>query len=130
MTFSPDEIPAVWCRMWSADATLAHRLLTDDARQWSGVTEGLDPVVGPAATEAFIRRYQGDVGNVFRPRTMVVDGADRLAYTWDVTRRDGRSRPGRTSAFCATAWSRRTGRFRRARAAPSYPTPARPPDDS
>jgi hypothetical protein len=99
MTFSPEEIPAAWCRMWSADATLAHRLLTDDAKQWSGVTEGLDPVVGPVATEAFIRRYQDDVGNVFRPRTMVVDGADRLAYTWDVTRRDGSVTTGADVCF-------------------------------
>jgi hypothetical protein len=99
MTFSPDEIPAAWCRMWSADATLAHRLLTDDAKQWSGVTEGLDAVVGPAATEEFIRRYQRDVGNVFRPRTMVVEGADRLAYTWDVTRRDGSVTTGADVCF-------------------------------
>ena len=33
--------------MWSADATLAHRPLTDDAKQWSGVTEGLDPWPDP-----------------------------------------------------------------------------------
>jgi len=85
---NPSEIPAVWCRMWSEDASLAHRLLTGDARQWSGVTAGLDTVTGPAETEAFVRRYQRDVGNVFRPRTLVVSD-DRLAYTWDVTRRDG-----------------------------------------
>jgi hypothetical protein len=37
----------------------------------------------------FITTYQREVGNVFRPRTLVIDGNDRLAYTWDVTRRDG-----------------------------------------
>jgi hypothetical protein len=99
MTFQPDEIPAAWCRMWSADATLAHRLLTGDAKQWSGVTEGLDPVIGPAETEAFVRRYQGNVGNVFRPRTIVVDGPDRLAYTWDVTYRDGSITTGADVCF-------------------------------
>jgi hypothetical protein len=89
MTFTPEEIPAAWCRMWSEDATLAHQLLTEDARQWSGVTEGLDAVVGPGPTEKFITTYQQEVGNVFRPRTLVIDGYERLAYTWDVTRRDG-----------------------------------------
>jgi hypothetical protein len=98
MTFDPTEIPAAWCRMWSEDASLAHRLLTEDARQWSGVTEGLDPVIGPAATEAFVRRYQQDVGNVFRPRTLVVQD-DRLAYTWDVTRRDGTVTTGADVCF-------------------------------
>jgi hypothetical protein len=86
MTF---KIPAAWCRMWSADATLAHQLVADDGRQWSGVTPGLDSVVGPAETEKFIAGYQQNVGNVFRPRTLVIDGSDRIAYTWDVTRRDG-----------------------------------------
>jgi hypothetical protein len=87
MTISPSEIPAEWCRMWSEDASLGEHLLTGDARQWSGVTEGLDPLVGPAPE--FVARYQREVGNVFRPRTLVIDGNDRLAYTWDVTRRDG-----------------------------------------
>jgi hypothetical protein len=95
---NPSEIPAVWCRMWSEDASLAHRLLTGDARQWSGVTEGLDTVIGPDATEAFVRRYQRDVGNVFRPRTLVVS-SDRLAYTWDVTRRDGTVTTGADVCF-------------------------------
>jgi hypothetical protein len=89
MTFKAEEIPAAWCRMWSADATLAHRLVADGARQWSGVRPGLDTVVGPAETEKFIARYQQDVGNVFRVRTLVIDGSDRIAYTWDATRRDG-----------------------------------------
>jgi hypothetical protein len=89
MTFKAEEIPAAWCRMWSADATLAHELVADDGRQWSGVTPGLDGVVGPAATEKFVAAYQQNVGNVFRPRTLVIDGGDRIAYTWDVTRRDG-----------------------------------------
>lgn len=75
--------------MWNEDASLAHQLLADGGRQWSAQTPGLDLVVGPAETEAFVKRYQQDVGNVFAPRTLVVDGAERLAYTWDVTRRDG-----------------------------------------
>jgi hypothetical protein len=99
MTVLIEQIPALWCRMWSEDASLAHRLLTADARQWSGVTEGLDPVIGPAATEAFVHRYQRDVGNVFRPRTLVVDGAGRLAYTWDLTRRDGTVTTGADVCF-------------------------------
>jgi hypothetical protein len=99
MTVEPAEIPALWCRMWNEDAALAHRLLTDDARQWSGVTEALDPVVGPAETETFIRRYQPDIGNVFRPRTLVVDGTDRLAYTWDATRPDGSVTTGADVCF-------------------------------
>jgi hypothetical protein len=89
MTFTPEEIPAAWCRMWSEDATLAHQLMTEDARQWSGVTEGLDALVGPGPAEEFVTTYHRNVGNVFRPRTLVIDGKDRLAYTWDVTRRDG-----------------------------------------
>ncbi len=86
---NPEEIPALWCRMWNEDASLAHRLLTADGRQWSGTKPGLDPLVGPADAEAFIAKYQRDVGNVFVPRTFVVDGTERLAFTWDVTRRDG-----------------------------------------
>ena len=89
MTFTPEEIPAAWCRMWSQDATLAHALLTGDARQWSGVTDALDPVAGPEATEKFVTTYQREVGNIFRPRTLAIDGNDSLAYTWDLTRRDG-----------------------------------------
>ena len=86
---NPEEIPALWCRMWNEDASLAHRLLTAGARQWSGAKPGLDPLIGPADAEAFIAKYQNDVGNRFVPRTLVIDGADRLAFTWDVTRRDG-----------------------------------------
>ena len=86
---TPEQIPGRWCRMWNQDAALAHQLLADDGRQWSAQTPGLDPVVGPAETEAFVKKYQQDAGNLFTPRTLVVDGADRLAYTWDVTRRDG-----------------------------------------
>jgi hypothetical protein len=89
MRVQPAEIPALWCRMWSEDASLAHQLLTADATQRSGVTDGLDNVVGPAATETFVRRYQQEVGIKFRPRTLVIDGTDRLAYTWDATRPDG-----------------------------------------
>ncbi len=89
MTFTPEEIPAAWCRMWSQDAALAHELLTEDARQWSGRTPALDDVVGPGATEKFVATYQHEVGNVFRTRTLVIDGDDRLAYTWDLTRRNG-----------------------------------------
>jgi len=89
MTFTPEDIPSAWCRMWSQDATLAHRLLAPGARQWSGVTAGLDDVVGPEAAEKFVTTYQREIGNTFRPRTLVIDGNDRLAYTWDLTRRDG-----------------------------------------
>jgi hypothetical protein len=86
---TPEQIPGQWCRMWNEDASLAHRLLAEGGRQWSGQTPGLDPVVGPAETETFVKRYQAEVGNRFAPRTLVIDGADRVAYTWDVTYRDG-----------------------------------------
>jgi hypothetical protein len=84
-----EQIPGSWCRMWSEDATLARELLGGDARQWSGVGERLDSVVGPAAMTEFVRTYQRNVGNTFAPRTLVIDGNERLAYTWDATRRDG-----------------------------------------
>lgn len=129
MTLPPEEIPAVWCRMWNEDASLAYRLLTPDARQWSGVTEGLDAVTGPAETEAFIRRYQREVGNLFRPRTLVVDDG-RLAYTWDVTRRDGSVTTGADVCFLrdgrvAENWTipSREGRSE----LPDADTPAGPP---
>ncbi|MBU2665715.1 hypothetical protein KOI35_19585 [Actinoplanes bogorensis] len=99
MTVRPDEIPAVWCRMWSEDASLAHQLMTADARQWSGVVDALDPLIGPGPAEAFVRTYQRDVGNVFHARTLVIDGADRLAYTWDVTRPDGSVTTGADVCF-------------------------------
>lgn len=86
---TPEQIPDSWCRMWSEDATLAHELLTDDARQWSGVAERLDSVVGPASMTEFVRAYQRNVGNTFAARTLVIDGNERLAYTWDATRPDG-----------------------------------------
>ncbi|WP_051807862.1 hypothetical protein [Actinoplanes subtropicus] len=91
---TPEQMPVRWCRMWNEDASLAHRLVADGGRQWSAQTPGLDQVVGPAETEAFVRKYQRDVGNLFAPRTLVVDGADRVAYTWDVTHRDGTVRSG------------------------------------
>ncbi len=80
--------------MWNEDPTLAHELVADDARQWSGVTEALDSIIGPAATTEFIQAYQRNAGNVFTPRTLVIDGTDRLAYTWDVTRPDGTATTG------------------------------------
>jgi hypothetical protein len=86
---TPEQIPDSWCRMWSEDATLAHELLTDDARQWSGVAERLDSVAGPASMTEFVRAYQRNVGNTFAARTLVIDGNERLAYTWDATRPDG-----------------------------------------
>lgn len=84
-----EKIPYIWCRMWSEEAGLTHDVLTDDSRQWSGKLPGLDAVVGPGSTEEFAVRYQRNVGNRFAPRTLVVDGDRALAYTWDVTRRDG-----------------------------------------
>ncbi|MDO9458181.1 hypothetical protein [Nocardioides sp.] len=84
-----EKIPATWCRMWNEDASLAHDLITDDGRWWSGKSDIADGFVGPDDTGAFVQTYQRDVGNLFTPRTLVLDGADRLAYTWDVTLRDG-----------------------------------------
>lgn len=88
-TLTPEQIPSTWCRMWNEDASLAHALITDDGRWWSGVQAGPDALVGPSATEALVAGYQDEVGTTFVPRTLVIDGADRLAYTWDATRRDG-----------------------------------------
>ncbi len=67
-----EKFPETWCRMWSEDATFAHELLTDDARQWATRTAPRDSVLGPAQTEGFISRYQVDVGNIFVPRALVV----------------------------------------------------------
>jgi hypothetical protein len=49
---------------------------------------GIGTVVGPAQAEAFVAKYQVDIGNIFAPRTVAL-GADTVAYTWDLTRRDG-----------------------------------------
>lgn len=84
-----EQIPHIWCRMWNEDAGLAHEVLTADGRQWSGKLPGLDAVVGPGPTEKVVASYQRDVGNRFAVRTLVVDGDRALAYSWDVTRRDG-----------------------------------------
>jgi hypothetical protein len=86
---TPAEIPAVWCRMWSEDPALAHQLLTEDGRQSSLKTTGLDTVIGPQQAEDFVRWYRGERGIRFVPRTLAIDGTDRLAYTWDATFPDG-----------------------------------------
>ncbi|MGI5130255.1 nuclear transport factor 2 family protein [Pseudonocardia sp. CA-107938] len=85
----PEKIPDTWCAMWSDDAALAHDLIAPDGRQWAGTRAGLDDVVGPGATQQFVAAYQQERGIRFAPRTLVIDGADRLAYTWDATLRDG-----------------------------------------
>jgi hypothetical protein len=84
-----EKIPDTWCAMWSHDAALAHDLIAPGGRQWAGTAAGLDDVVGPAATEQFVAAYQRRRGIRFAPRTLVIDGGDRLAYTWDATLRDG-----------------------------------------
>src|ERR1017187_2610378 len=91
---APEQIPDSWCRMWSEDATLANELLTGEARQWSGVAERLDAVVGPADMTEFVRAYQRNVGNTFATRTLVIDGNERLASTWDATKPDGTALTG------------------------------------
>jgi hypothetical protein len=58
----------------------------------------LDQVVDPVQTEAFVRAYQRDVGSVWRPRTLVIE-ADRIAYTWDRTSRDGSIATGADVCF-------------------------------
>ncbi|MDL5157863.1 hypothetical protein [Actinomycetospora termitidis] len=89
-------VPAVpdlalrWCRMWNAEPTLAHELLTPDAVQWSGLTPGLDDLVGPEPTVPFMTRWAIDPGPRFTPRLAAADGAGWLAYCWDAVLPDGR----------------------------------------
>lgn len=78
------EVTTTWCRMWSEDPALAHDLMTDDCRQWSGVTAALDVVVGPVQQEQFVTAYRAQHVNVFAARTIVADG-DMFGYLWDVT---------------------------------------------
>lgn len=87
------DLPAVWCRMWSGEAHLAHALIAEEGRQWSGQTPALDGVVGPVAAEGFVAPYSAETGNRYVPRTLVV-GHDLVAYTWDVTHPDGTTRTG------------------------------------
>ena len=77
-----------WLRMWNENPALARDLMTDDCRQWSGLTPGLDTVVGPEDQVRFVTAYRAKHLNVFRPRVLV-DGGDQLAYLWDVTLPDG-----------------------------------------
>ena len=87
------ELTQTWCRMWSEDPALAHDLMTDKCRQWSGQTPGLDVVVGPQQQEDFVIAYRAQHVNVFVPRVLV-DAGDRFAYLWDVTAPDGSVRSG------------------------------------
>ena len=77
-----------WLQMWNEDPALARDVMTDDCRQWSGQTAGLDTVVGPDDQVRFVTGYRAQHINVFRPRVLV-DGGDQLAYLWDVTLPDG-----------------------------------------
>jgi hypothetical protein len=86
---SIEKLPAAWCRTWNDDPALAHDLVTDDARMWGGHSDMLDGVVGPDAFVAAITAYHEGHGTRFTPRTLVVDGPDRLATTWDATLPDG-----------------------------------------
>jgi hypothetical protein len=89
-----EKLPHTWCTMWNDDPALAHDLLTAEGRQWSSTTSSLDDVVGPAATQRFIERYRRERGTRFTPRTLVVDGPDRVSCTWDATLRGGTVRTG------------------------------------
>jgi hypothetical protein len=66
------------------DASLGDRLMTGDARQWSGVS--------------FVRRYQRDVGNVFRPSTLAT-GAD-VCFLRDGLVAENWTIPSRWAAPC------------------------------
>lgn len=87
------QLTTTWCRMWSAEPALAHDLMTQDCRQWSAVTAGLDAVVGPAQQERFVTAYRAEHVNVFVPGTIVADG-DMFGYLWDVTLPDGTMKTG------------------------------------
>lgn len=87
------EVATNWCRMWSEDPALAHDLMAQECRQWSGVTAGLDVVVGPSQQEHFVTAYRAQHVNVFAARTVVADG-DTFAYLWDVTLPSGTVKTG------------------------------------
>jgi hypothetical protein len=77
-----------WLQMWNENPALAHDVMTDDCRQWSGQGTGLDTVVGPDDQVRFVTGYRAQHINVFRPRVLV-DAGDQMAYLWDVTLPDG-----------------------------------------
>jgi hypothetical protein len=77
-----------WLQMWNENPALAHDVMTDDCRQWSGQAVGLDTVVGPDDQVRFVTGYRAQHVNVFRPRVFV-DAGDQMAYLWDVTLPDG-----------------------------------------
>lgn len=86
---SIEKLPAAWCRTWNEEPALALDLVADDARMWNGHSDMFDGVVGPAAFVAAITGYHESQGTRFATRTLVVDGPDRLATTWDATLPDG-----------------------------------------
>ncbi len=82
------ELTDAWCRMWSVDPALAHDVMTEDCRQWSGNTAGLDGVIGPQQQQEFVTAYRAEHVNVFTPRLIIAE-ADSFGYLWDVARPDG-----------------------------------------
>jgi hypothetical protein len=82
-----------WRDMWNDQPALAHDLLTDDARLWSGKVDVFDPITGPAAFADYLAAYQRDRRIRFTTRAVVAD-RDRLATTWDAALPDGSVRSG------------------------------------
>lgn len=117
-----------WCRMWSEDPELAHQLLADDGRQWSGQTAALDAVVGPAQQVAFVTAYRAQHVNVFTPR-LLVDAGERFGYLWDVARPDGSTVTGLDVNVLAGDRIVQNWTFAAARPC-ELPDPAERPDDA
>ncbi|WP_143168239.1 hypothetical protein [Jatrophihabitans endophyticus] len=88
-----DERMTTWCRMWSEDPTLAHRLMTEDCAQWASQTPVLDTVIGPDQAVAAMTALRAEQVNLFTPRVLA-DGGDTFAYLWDVRHPDGVVRTG------------------------------------
>jgi hypothetical protein len=88
-----ENFPDHWCQMWNTDPALAHELVSEQGRQWANRTPGLDTVVGPGPTQAFVTEWAAKTGNRFRARVLAIGdelaGGALVGYTWDVTKGDG-----------------------------------------
>jgi len=86
---SIEKLPQAWCHAWNDEPELARDLVTDDARTWNGRSDMFDGVVCPDAFVAAVTGYREGHGTRFTTRTVVVDGPDRIATTFDATLPDG-----------------------------------------
>ena len=91
---SIEKLPGAWTHAWNEEPQRARDVLTADARMWHGLSDMFDDAVGPDAFVAGITGYREGHGTRFTLRTLVVDGPDRLATTWDATMPDGTTLSG------------------------------------